>query len=137
MVLMRTRLRFSALTLAAATAVVGCAGSSSEPIAAPADTADVIVVDEALVPPTIEPGSMIPVGELDSVRQQVSTECADALEPIRALYSEYASGLEMQDKDLGVFNSALAAGFAECDADEWADFQELELKGWMNAAPNS
>ena len=134
---MRTRFRFTALTFIAATAVVGCAGSASEPIDAPVDTAAAIVVDEALVPPTIEPGLMIPVGELDSVRQQVGPGCAEALEPIRGLYSEYESGLEMQDADLGVFNDALAAGFAECDKTEWANFQELELKGWMNNAISS
>lgn len=93
--------------------------------------------DEAVVPPTIAPGSQVALGELDSVRQDLDPACESAIGPIRDLTDTYASGLEMGDDDRETFNAALANGFGACDTDDWERFQQLELRGWMNAVPGS
>ena len=102
------------------------------------DAADAVSdeVDTVRVPPTLKPGSSPALGELASEVQDLGAECDDALAPIRALYDVYPSGLEMTGDDVDVFNAALQDAFGACDGDDWAAFQQLELAGWMNAAPS-
>jgi len=133
------RVKTVSVLLVASVALAACSssGTSSEPELDVDGEVEVVEqeVDTALVPPTIAPGSQLALGELDSVKQELSSGCEQALAPIRDLSQTYSSGLEMNDNDRESFNAALSSGFAACDADEWERFQQLELRGWMNAVP--
>jgi hypothetical protein len=93
-------------------------------------------VDTRVTPPTIAAGTQIELGSITSEIQELSDKCAAALQPIRDLEKKYQSGLEMTDADRPKFNDSLSKGFTECTPEEWTNFQEKELKGWMNAVPS-
>lgn len=94
-------------------------------------------VDTRVTPPTIAAGTQIELGSVTSEIQEVSVECAEALQPIRDLEKKFQSGLELRAAaDLKSFNDSLSAGFKACSPDEWDRFQQKELTGWMNAVPS-
>ena len=149
---MRTFFLTPIAVLILAVVAASCGGGAADPVVedTPNSSNDVVVdgvetdetdeageADDVIVPPTLKPGSAPVLGELESEIQAVSDECSDELAPIRALYDVYPSGLEMNADDLETFNAALSAGFSACDADDWTEFQQFELAGWMNAIPSS
>jgi hypothetical protein len=113
--------------------LAGCSGDSGDKDAVDQSTT---TVDTRVVPPTLPPGEIIELGSVESAIQELDKGCADALQPIRDLQKKYQSGLELTDKDRPAFNDALSDGFGACSSDDWSRFQELELRGWMNAVPS-
>jgi hypothetical protein len=126
--------RTLAIALVSLTAVslASCSrGGDKEPIVESTTT-----VDTRVVPPTLPAGEVIELGSVSSEIQELEKPCADALQPIRDLQKKYQSGLELTDDDRPDFNQALSDGFGACSNDDWKNFQEYELKGWMNAVPS-
>lgn len=113
--------------------VLGACGSNKDENAGDGSET---TVDTRVTPPTIAAGTKIELGSVSSEIQELSDKCAGVLQPIRDLEKKYQSGLEMTDADRPKFNDALSKGFTECTPEEWANFQEKELKGWMNAVPS-
>lgn len=113
--------------------VLGACGNSNDEAA---NDGSETTVDTRVTPPTIAAGTQIELGSVTSEIQEVSDKCAQVLQPIRDLEKKYQSGLELTDADRPAFNEALNKGFTECTPEEWTRFQELELKGWMNAVPS-
>jgi len=111
---------------------LGACGNSNDGASDGSET----TVDTRVTPPTIAAGTQIELGSVTSEIQELSEKCATVLQPIRDLEKKYQSGLEMTDADRPAFNDALSKGFAECTPEEWQNFQEKELKGWMNAVPS-
>lgn len=124
--------------VAAAGLVAGCSSDSPQS-AEPTSTSSVEVVTETetSTPPTLPAGYAPPIGEITSVRVELSTACASAIGPIRELTVEFDSGLLLDESANEVLNAALADGRSECSADEWALYQSDELNGWMNAATSA
>lgn len=116
----------------AAMLVLGACGSGSDNDGETAET----VVDTRITPPTIPAGQIIEPGSIASETQELDSACAEVLQPIRDLEKKYQSGLEMTDADRPAFNKALTEGYATCSTEDWAAFQEKELKGWMNQIPS-
>jgi hypothetical protein len=121
------------ITLTGSLLLGACSRGGEEVIEVPDESTT--TVDTRVTPPTLAPGSQIALGEFESVEQELDVACEAALKPIRDLEAKYQSGLDMTDDDRPAFNDALSKGLKDCSDEEWSRFQELELKGWMNAVP--
>lgn len=102
------------------------------------DTTSTTAPDELFTTSTIAPGSAPVPGSIESNEvTDLSVACAEAIEPIRELQDEYASGLMLTGDANDTLNAALDAGRAACDQEEFARFQTEEFAGWMNAVPEA
>ena len=76
-------------------------------------------------------------GAVGSVRQEgLSTECFEAVAPVRAVMARYSSGLLVTSPvDNAALSNGVNAARIACEADDpqqWADFYTQEYFGWLN-----
>jgi len=133
-------MRSRTITLLASLLLVVSACTSSdgnEPTTTTVQAETTTTTAAAVTPSTLEPGSRVELDSVESVRQDdLSDVCAEAVEPIRDMIDTYQSGLEMEGDDFEIFNDSLADGSSVCSPEEWNQFQQLELIGWLNASPS-
>lgn len=79
---------------------------------------------------TLPPGEA-PEHEDESVRQELSASCAEAVEPIRKLMSVYANGLLLESPHDEVLSRQLGEASAVCPEEEWVRFYTKELDAWL------
>jgi hypothetical protein len=70
-------------------------------------------------------------GSIESVRQDLSDECAAAVQGLRDLMVEYPSVLDVPYD--GTYDEAFAAGRQGCPPEEFRRFHDRELLGWIYA----
>jgi hypothetical protein len=108
--------------------------SSTVAVSPSSTVVDTVPADVAVVPPTA-PSEAVAPGSLDSEVQKLEPSCEEAIAPIRALAAEFKSGLLLDAEASAVLTEALGEGSVVCSPEEWGRYQELELRGWLNAAP--
>lgn len=138
--------------LAAVVAVVvvmgGCSGNSNvssiptstEPTETTATGGGTDFDVTPTTPPPAEPivdipdYGTVPIGGTESETQELAQACSEAVAPIREVMAQYNSGLIIPDSARDIINDALSAADVACNDTDWADFQKLELQGWLFAA---
>jgi hypothetical protein len=97
------------------------------------ETVPEVVIDQDIKDKlTVDPGSAIIPGSIESVEQELNAECTDHVADIRALMKKYPS---LRQVPPGGADAALAEA-RKCetvDAQQWADFYTKELAGWIYA----
>lgn len=122
----------SAVTIGA---FINLPGTDDNGSVATETTITVAVDDELREALTVEPGDTIAPGSIESVRQELSAECAKFVEPLRELMRKYPTGRHVPPD--GIYGAAFREGKrceSEVSAQEWADFYTRELAGWLYAA---
>jgi hypothetical protein len=150
------RIALLAAGVAAASMVLaGCGGgddaaapASSAPASAAASAGSGTPAPQATIDPSlaaqinVEDGSAPIPGAVDSVKQdKLSTACADAVAPVRAVMAKYKSGLLVtSDADNKALTDGVNKARTVCEKDnpqQWADFYAKEYFGWLNGDPKA
>lgn len=132
-------MKFRVLSLLCVIAVAACS-SPEQTSPAPSDTSvvdvTVPVAPETTAVTTLPPLVTVPStnpepGSIEIVPQELSEECAKAVEDLRSLMTEYPSVLDVPYD--GTYDAAFAKGQAGCPEDEFRRFHDMELLGWIYA----
>lgn len=132
-------------------ALVGCSSSSDDaaPSPTPTTTSSTSPSTSASPTPSIDPsllaqanpsaGQAVAPGSIETVEQQLSEQCAQAVAPIREAMKQYANGMAAATQgEADLFNVTLQEAAAACGGDtsqEWNDFYFKEFLGWFHAKP--
>lgn len=120
-----SRVGLAALALFSGLALAACGGGSSSK-----DNAST----ETTLAPAIQPGQTLPPGTTIVVQNDLSANCAQAIEPLRGLMKSYKNGFELDQAGIDTMNKALGAGASSCSPEEWQRFQSQEFRGWLSPA---
>lgn len=111
--------------------------SSAAPSASSSTSASPSVSVDASIAAQVnpEPNQAVVPGSIESVEQQLSPECAEAVVPLRAAMDKYSNGMEIPGAERDeLFNVTLAEARETCGGDasqEWSDFYYKEFAGWF------
>lgn len=145
----KVRVLVLSAVLAAPLALAACGGgneaaptqaapSSSAASSSATPSPSVSVDEEVKEALNVDEGEAIIRGQVESVEQSLSPECTAAVAPLREAMKKYNSFFEVPEAEKpAIFNEALTEARATCgeSTQEWANFYNLELTGWLYAAP--
>lgn len=135
---MKTQRMVTAAVLTMALALGACSSSKDattdgDTTETPAESTPQVSIDPSVGDKLdIESGSAVIPGSIESVEQDLSSACAEAVAPLRELMKKYPSLRQVPPGDYDE-PFAQAKKCEEIDAQEWADFYTLELAGWLYA----